>query len=74
MKAIAIAVAIYCKLLLARAGNLLIGFLSKSLVFCEKNERFAHLLIFGERPEGFAHNRSFPLSDLSESVMVAHFW
>ena len=45
----------------ARAGNSLIGFLSKSL-------------IFGEQPERFAHDRSFPLSNLSESLMVAHFW
>ena len=34
--------------------------------FAQKNERFTHLLIFGERPERFAHNSSFPLSDLSE--------
>ena len=69
----------------ARAGNSLIDFLSESLVFAkklanerfaQKNERFAHLHIFGERPVRFAHHRSFPLSDLSESliVMVAHFW
>ena len=42
--------------------------------FAQKNERFTHSLIFGERPERFAHNCSFPLSDLSESLMVAHFW
>ena len=35
-----------------------------------KNERFTHLLIFGEWLEIFAHDRSFPLS---ESLMVAHF-
>ena len=67
----------------SRAGNLLIGFLSKLLVFCEKlakeqfaqkNERFAQLLIFSERPERFAHDRSFFVSDLSELLMVAHFW
>ena len=42
--------------------NLLIVFLSESLVFAKKlaNERFAHSLIF--------------MSDLSESLMVAHFW
>ena len=66
-----------------RAGNSLIGFPSESLVFCpkiserairSKNGRFTHSLIFGERPERFTHNRSFPLSDLSESLMVAHFW
>ena len=40
-----------------------------------KNERFAHLLIFGEQPERFACGRSFLVSDLSKSVMVvAHFW
>ena len=39
-----------------------------------ENERFTHLLIFGERPKRFAHDRSFPLSDLSKSHMVAHFW
>ena len=51
-----------------RAGNSLIGFLSKSLVFVKKfvNERAdslkktSNLLIFGEQPEQF--------------VMVAHFW
>ena len=55
--------------------------------FPQKNERFTHLLIysflvsdlsdsliFGERPERFAHDCSFPLSDLSKSLMVAHFW
>ena len=42
--------------------------------FAQKNEQFTHLLFFGERPERFAHNRSFPLSNLSESLMVAHFW
>ena len=42
--------------------------------FAQKNERFTHSLIFDERPEWFAHDRSFPLSDLSESLMVAHFW
>ena len=44
-----------------RAGNSLIGFRSESLFllanerFAQKNERFAHSLIFGERPERFAH-------------------
>ena len=39
-----------------------------------ENEQFTHSLIFSERPERFAHNRSFPLSDVSESLMVSHFW
>ena len=42
--------------------------------FAQKNERFTHLLIFSERPERFAHKCSFPLRDVSESLMVAHFW
>ena len=42
--------------------------------FAQKNERFAHLLIFGEQPERFAHCCSFLVSDRSESLMVAHFW
>ena len=40
----------------------------------KKKERFTHSLIFGEQPARFAHNRSFPLSDVSESLMVAYFW
>ena len=35
--------------------------MSKSLIF-------AHFLFFGERCERFAHDRSFPLSDVSESL------
>ena len=31
----------------------------------KKNEQFAHLLIFGERPEQIAHGRSFAISGLS---------
>ena len=42
--------------------------------FAQKNELFIHSLIFGERPERFSHTRSFTLSELSESLMVAHFW
>ena len=49
--------------------------------FLSKNERMSDLLkkmsdslIFGEQPERFAHDRSFPLSDLSELLMVAHFF
>ena len=42
--------------------------------FAQKNEQFAHSLIFGEWPERFAHGRSFLVSNLSESLMVAHFW
>ena len=67
-----------------RAGNSLNLFLSKSLVFLRKNERirdllkknepFFHSLIFGERPEWFAHGCSFLGSNLNESLMVAHFW
>ena len=31
-------------------------------------------LIFGERSEQIAHDRSFPLRDLCKWLMVAHFW
>ena len=31
--------------------------------FTKKNERFTHCLIFGERPEQFAHDRLFSMSD-----------
>ena len=41
--------------------------------FAQKNERFAHLLLFGEQPEWLAHGRSFLVSNLSESLMVPHF-
>ena len=33
-----------------------------------KNKRLAHLLIFGERPEPFAHSLSVVMSDLSNSL------
>ena len=66
-----------------RAGNLLISFLSESLLFCKqisewairlKKQAMRSFAHFGERPERFAHGRSFLGSDLSESLMVAHFW
>ena len=42
--------------------------------FAQKSEQFAHSLIFRERPKRFAHGCSFLVSDLSKSLMVAHFW
>ena len=45
-----------------RAGNSLIGFLSESLVFCEKKKQMSDSLI-----------RSFLVSNLSDLLMVAHF-
>ena len=42
--------------------------------FAQKNERFTHLLIYGEQPERFAHNRSFLVSDLRELLTIPHFW
>ena len=55
-----------------RVGNSLIGFLSDLLGFfakklvnneqisdSQKNEQFAHSLIFSERPEPIAHGRIF---------------
>ena len=48
--------------------------------FLPKNERMrdslkkmSDSLIFGEQPEQFAHDCSFPLSDLSESLIATHF-
>ena len=46
-------------------------FLPKNEQIAQKNEQFTHSLIYGER---FAHDRSFPLSNVSELLMVAHFW
>ena len=40
----------------------------------KKNEWFAHLLIFGEQPELFAHSRSFLVGKLSDLRTVSHFW
>ena len=56
----------YC--ITTRAGNLLIGFLSESLVFCEKMNDWA-ILSKNER----LLIRSFLVSNLSDSLMVAHF-
>ena len=49
-----------------------------------KNELLAHLFIFGEQPEWFAHGPSFLVSDLTEALIfgdqherfahIAHFW
>ena len=39
----------------------------------KKNKRFAHLLIFGELPERFAHGRSFLVSDLSNLLTLLIF-
>ena len=37
-------------------------------------KKVSDLLIFGEQPEQFTHGHLFPLSDLSKSLTVAHFW
>ena len=57
-----------------RAGSSLIGFLSKSLVFCEKMSKWvihSQSLIYLERSEQITHSRSFDISDLSNLLMVA---
>ena len=41
--------------------------------FAQKNEQFAHCLIFGERPERISHGRSFLVSDLSDSLTLLIF-
>ena len=68
---------------LSRAGNSLIWFPSKSLIFCPKRSKWA---IRSKKwaIHSFAHfwwakwairsHRSFPLSHLSKSLMVSHFW
>ena len=40
---------------------------------CSKNERFAHLVIFGVQPELFAHGHSFLVSDLSNLLTLLSF-
>ena len=52
-----------------RAGNSLIGFLSKSLVFGKKISEWA---IRKKTRDSLI--RSFLVSNLRESLMVAHFW
>ena len=42
--------------------------------FAKNNKQFAHSFMFGEQSEQLAHGRSFLVSDLSELLMVAHFW
>ena len=56
-------------------------FLSESLVLCkwksdslEKMSDSLWLLFCHEQLEHFAHSCSFLVSDLSELLMVAHFW
>ena len=49
-------------------------FLSKSEQMSDSLKKVSNLLIFGERPERFAHDRSFLVSDLSESLTVAQLW
>ena len=46
--------------------------LLKKWAICSKSEWFTHSLIYGERPEGFSHHRSFLLSNMSETLTVAH--
>ena len=38
--------------------------------FAQKNKRFAHSLIFGERPEQIAHGSSFLVSNLSDLLIL----
>ena len=53
-----------------RARNSLIGFLSESLVFCDKMSEWAIQL--KKTRDSLIH--SFLVSDLSDLLMVAHFW
>ena len=49
-------------------------FLLKNVQMSDSLKKTSHSLIFGERPEQFAHGCSFLVSDLSKSLIVAHFW
>ena len=49
-------------------------FLQKKEQMNDSLKKTSDSLIFSERPERFPHVRSFLVSDLSESLMVAHFW
>ena len=51
-----------------RAGNSLIGFPSESLVFLPKNEQMTDLL----KKMSYSFIRSFLVSDLSDSLTIAH--
>ena len=65
-----------------RAGNLLIGFRANRSFFAQKraneqlaqkNERFTHLLIFGEQPERFAQFNSLIFGERPERFThIAH--
>ena len=71
---------------LPRAGNSLVGFPSKSFIFCPKISKWAirskkqaihsfaatcsRSLISSERPERIAHGRSFLVSNLSDSLTL----
>ena len=53
------------------------NFLSESLncsFFMSKMSDSLTLLISSERPEAIAHNHSFPLSDLSDSLTGAYMY
>ena len=58
------------KRLSSRAGNSLIGFLSESPIFCEKMSEWA----FCSEKTSYWLIRSFLVSNLSDSLMVPHFW
>ena len=38
----------------------------------KKKEQFSNSIFYHERPERFAHGHLFVMSDLSESLTVAH--
>ena len=58
----------------SRVGNLQKNeHIMSECAICSKNERFAHLVIFGVRPELFAHGHSFLVSDLSNLLTLLSF-
>ena len=42
------------------------------MILVKKIEQIAHSLIYHKRPKQIAHSHSFVMSDLSESLTVAH--
>ena len=48
-------------------------FLQKNEQMSDSLKKTSDSLIFGERPERFAHGHSILVSDLSKSLMVAYF-
>ena len=56
-----------------RISERITRFLPKNEGMRDSLKKMSDSLIFGEQPERFAPDCSFPLSDLSESLIATHF-